>query len=93
MLIYLLLVVGFALLIKGADFLVDGSSSIARKLNVSDLIIGLTIVAFGTSAPELCVNIISSIKGTADTESNERDGMEGDSVNVLGGGTAWDSGK
>jgi cation:H+ antiporter len=66
MLIYLLLVVGFALLIKGADFLVDGSSSIARKLNVSDLIIGLTIVAFGTSAPELCVNIISSIKGNAD---------------------------
>jgi cation:H+ antiporter len=63
---YILLIVGFALLIKGADFLVDGASSIARGLNVSDLVIGLTVVAFGTSTPELCVNIIATLKGNTD---------------------------
>jgi cation:H+ antiporter len=63
---YLLFIVGFILLIKGADFLVIGASSIARKMNVSDLVIGLTIVAFGTSTPELFVNIFASIKGNTD---------------------------
>ena len=63
---YLLLIVGFVFLIKGADFLVDGASSIARKYNVSDLVIGLTVVAFGTSTPELFVNILASIKGSTD---------------------------
>lgn len=63
---YILLIIGFVLLIKGADFLVDGASSIARRLNVSDLVVGLTIVAFGTSTPELCVNIIASTKGTSE---------------------------
>lgn len=53
----------FIFLIKWADFLVDGASSLAKKLNISDIIIGLTIVAFGTSAPELVVNITSSLKG------------------------------
>jgi cation:H+ antiporter len=66
MITYLLFVVGFVLLIKGADLLVDGSSSIAKKRNISDLVIGLTIVAFGTSAPELFVNISASIDGNAD---------------------------
>ncbi len=55
----LLIVVGFVLLIKGADFLVKGSSSLAKRFNISDIAIGLTIVAMGTSAPELVVNIIS----------------------------------
>ena len=63
---YLLLIVGFVFLIKGADFLVDGASSIARRYNVSDLVIGLTVVAFGTSTPELFVNIVASIKGSTD---------------------------
>jgi cation:H+ antiporter len=63
MLPYLLLVIGFVLLIKGADFLVNGASSVARRLNVSELVIGLTVVAFGTSSPELFVNIVSSIQG------------------------------
>jgi len=58
-----LFVIGFIFLIKGADFLVDGASAIAKKLKVSDLIIGLTIVAFGTSAPELIVNIFASAQG------------------------------
>ena len=61
----ILLVIGFAFLIKGADFLVNGASSIARRLKISDLVIGLTIVAFGTSTPELFVNIIASIRGDA----------------------------
>lgn len=54
------------MLVKGADFLVEGSSSIAKRLGVSDLVIGLTIVAFGTSAPELLVNLVASFKGSAD---------------------------
>jgi len=65
MLDYVFLIIGFVLLIKGADFLVDGSSAIARRLKVSDLLIGLTIVAFGTSTPELFVNLIASVKGTS----------------------------
>jgi cation:H+ antiporter len=60
---FLLLVLGFALLVKGADWLVSGSSALAKKLNVSDLAIGLTIVAFGTSAPELVVSIVASDGG------------------------------
>ena len=66
MFIYLLFILGFVFLIKGADFLVDGASSIARRLNISDLVIGLTVVAFGTSMPELFVNIIASIQGNTD---------------------------
>jgi len=54
--VFIILIIGFVLLIKGADFLVDGASALARKYNISDLAIGLTIVAFGTSAPELVVN-------------------------------------
>jgi cation:H+ antiporter len=58
-----LLVIGFVVLIKGADWLVNGASSLAKKHNVSDLAIGLTVVAFGTSAPELVVNVFASIQG------------------------------
>lgn len=60
---YILFVLGFVILIKGADVLVDGASAIARRLNVSDLVIGLTVVAFGTSTPELFVNLVASFKG------------------------------
>jgi len=63
---YLLFFVGFVVLIKGADLLVDGSSSVAKKLNIPDLVIGLTVVAFGTSTPELFVNIAASLQGNAD---------------------------
>ena len=59
----LLLVVGFVLLIKGADFFVDGAAALAAKFKVPTLIIGLTIVAMGTSAPELAVSITSALKG------------------------------
>lgn len=57
-----LLVLGFVVLIKGADWLVNGASSLAKKHNVSDLAIGLTVVAFGTSAPEMVVNIFASLQ-------------------------------
>jgi len=63
---YLFLALGFVLLIKGADFLVDGASLIAKKLGISALVIGLTIVAFGTSAPELIVNLFASLQGNPD---------------------------
>ena len=59
---YLLLIVGFVLLVLGADYLVKGASSVAKRMKVPDLIIGLTIVAFGTSTPELAVNIMASLK-------------------------------
>lgn len=58
-----LLVVGFILLIKGADYFVEGASKIADKLGIPQLVIGLTIVAFGTSAPEAAISISSAIKG------------------------------
>lgn len=62
----LLIISGFAALIFGANWLVDGASALAKKYNVSDLVIGLTIVAFGTSAPELVVNSIAAINGYPD---------------------------
>lgn len=66
MLSTILFIAGLILLIKGADFLVNGASSIAKKMNISDLVVGLTIVAFGTSAPELFVNIYASINGNTE---------------------------
>jgi cation:H+ antiporter len=66
MLTYFFFLLGFVLLIKGADFLVDGASAIARRFNISDLVIGLTVVAFGTSTPELFVNIVASAKGNTE---------------------------
>ena len=62
----LLLIVGFVLLIKGADIFVDGASSTALNLKVSKMVIGLTIVAFGTSAPEFAVSIKALLSGSSD---------------------------
>lgn len=63
---YLLFIPGFYLLIKGADLLIDGSVSIARKFQIPDIVVGLTIVSIGTSLPELAVNINASFKGQSD---------------------------
>lgn len=63
---YLLLLIGFALLIKGADYFVQGASTIAQTLRVSPMLIGLTIVAFGTSAPEASVSFIAALEGNSD---------------------------
>lgn len=66
MITYILFIIGFLLLIKGADLLVDGSASIAKKLKISNIVIGLTIVAFGTSAPEFIINIFASVQGNSE---------------------------
>jgi len=60
-----ILIIGFTLLVKGADLFVDGASGIAKKFGISELIIGLTIVAMGTSAPEAAVSIAAAMKGSA----------------------------
>lgn len=62
----ILLIVGFIILIKGADFFVDGASSVASNFKVSKMLIGLTIVAFGTSAPEFAVSVKSLLSGSGD---------------------------
>lgn len=63
---YIFLLIGFALLIQGANYFVDGSSNIASLLKVSPMLIGLTIVAFGTSSPEATVSILAAFNGNAD---------------------------
>jgi cation:H+ antiporter len=63
---YIFLILGFIILVKGSDFLVDGASNIASYFGISQLIIGLTIVAFGTSTPELIVNLLSSSSNNTD---------------------------
>lgn len=65
-LLSLMLIVGLVLLVKGADWLVDGASAIAKRFGISDLVIGLTIVAFGTSMPEFVVNMVSVVDGVTD---------------------------
>ena len=62
----LFLIVGFVMLVKGADWFVEGSSSVARRFGIPQLVIGLTIVAMGTSAPEAAVSIAAATKGSAD---------------------------
>lgn len=74
----ILVAVGFVLLIKGADLLVNGASSLAKRFNVSDIAIGLTVVAMGTSAPELVVNMIS---GTVTSDGGTNDIVFG---NIIG---------
>ena len=61
-----LIIVGFIALVKGADWLVDGASAIAKHFGISDLVIGLTVVAFGTSMPEFVVNMVSVAQGSTD---------------------------
>ena len=63
---YILLLLGFLLLIKGADAFVDGSSSVAKILKIPTIIIGLTVVAFGTSMPEFSVSLTAAMKGSND---------------------------
>ena len=63
---YIFLIIGFFLLIKGADIFVSGAAAISKKLGIPSVIVGLTIVSLGTSAPELAVSVISSIQGSND---------------------------
>lgn len=66
MLDILYIIIGVAIVLRGADNLTDGAVRVARRFNMPELIIGLTIVAFGTSMPELCVSMASALNGTAD---------------------------
>ena len=61
-----LIILGVAMVLKGADYLTEGAAAAARRLHIPEMIIGLTIVAAGTSAPELFVSVVSALKGTAD---------------------------
>jgi cation:H+ antiporter len=63
---FILLIIGLGILVKGADWLVRGASSVAKKWGISSLVIGLTVVSFGTSAPELLVNLLSAWRGSTD---------------------------
>lgn len=63
---YLILVLGFVLLVKGADYFVDGASALSKKLGIPSIIIGLTVVAFGTSMPEAAVSVTASLAGKSD---------------------------
>ena len=62
----ILTIIGLALILLGANYLTDGASAVARKFGISDLMIGLTIVAFGTSAPELVISIVSALNGSSE---------------------------
>lgn len=66
MLTYILFIIGFFILIKGATFLVDGAASIAKRFKISNIVIGLTIVALGTSTPEFIINIFASVQGNTE---------------------------
>lgn len=85
---YILLIVGFVLLIKGADLFVDGTSSIAGLLKVPTIIIGLTIVAFGTSAPEMAVSVSAALKGDNDIVISNVLGSNLFNLLVVGGACA-----
>lgn len=61
---YILLIIGLVLILAGANYLTDGASAIAKRFGLSDLMVGLTIVAFGTSAPELTISMISAAEGS-----------------------------
>jgi cation:H+ antiporter len=82
---FLILILGFIFLIKGASLLVDGASSIAKRLKLSNLFIGLTIVAFGTSAPELVLNIIASFQEHGDLALGNIIGSNIANVLLIGG--------
>ncbi|MED1606889.1 calcium/sodium antiporter [Cytobacillus kochii] len=86
---YILLIVGFALLIIGADLFVDGSSNIARLLRVPPMLIGLTIVAFGTSSPEATVSIIAALEGSADVSLGNVLGSNIFNITLVVGATAF----
>lgn len=86
---YVLLVVGLVFLVKGADLFVTGASSVARRFHIPSLIIGLTIVAFGTSAPEAAVSITSALNGQSDITMGNIIGSNMFNLLVVVGIAAW----
>lgn len=86
---YVLLIAGLVLLVKGADLFVTGASSVARRFHIPSLIIGLTIVAFGTSAPEAAVSITSALNGQSDITMGNIIGSNMFNLLVVVGIAAW----
>ena len=86
---YVLLVLGLVLLVKGADLFVTGASSVARRFHIPSLIIGLTIVAFGTSAPELAVSVTSALNGQSDISVGNVVGSNMFNLLLVVGVAAW----
>ncbi|MRX72371.1 calcium/sodium antiporter [Bacillus lacus] len=86
---YVLLVLGFVFLIKGADYFVDGASKIAAFLNISPLLIGLTIVAFGTSSPEATVSILAALNGQSGVTLGNVVGSNIFNITIVVGVTAF----
>ena len=84
----LLLLVGLGLVVLGADWLVEGASSIARKVGVSEFVIGLTIVGFGTSCPELVVSLTGALEGNADIAVGNVIGSNVFNILLILGGSA-----
>ncbi len=84
----ILLILGFALLLLGADWLVRGGSSLAKRFNVPEIVIGLTVVAFGTSMPELMVNLMSRLKGVTDITFGDAIGSNNFNILIILGITA-----
>lgn len=85
----LMIIVGFILLIKGADFLVDGASGVAKKFKIPEMIIGLTIVAMGTSMPELMVSLSSALEGHSDISLGNVIGSNLANILLILGICAW----
>ena len=84
-----MLIGGLLLLVKGADYLVEGASSVAQRFGISSLVIGLTVVAFGTSAPELVVNIISAFTGSTEIAIGNVNGSNIANILLILGVTAF----
>ena len=80
---FLILIAGLLLILLGANYLVDGSSSIARRFGLSEFVIGLTIVGIGTSTPEMVVSFLSALKGNADMAIGNIVGVVTDSVVIV----------
>src|SRR5699024_3236239 len=86
---YILLIVGFVLLIKGADFFVDGASKIAVLLRISPIVVGLTIVSMGTSAPEATISIIAALEGSSDISLGNVVGSNIVNISLIVGAAAF----
>lgn len=84
----LFLIVGLALILVGANLLTDGASAVARRWGVSDMVVGLTVVAFGTSAPELVISVVSAIDGSGELAIGNAVGSNIFNVLVIVGITA-----
>lgn len=85
----LLLIGGLALILAGANGLTDGSAAVAKRFRISDLVIGLTIVAFGTSAPELVISVLSALNGSAEMAIGNVVGSNIFNALMIIGCTAW----